>query len=370
MWTSSSTSSRCAPDEAAKTPDELLSDTVGKALNALSDAEKQELSAATLTSAKVRAFDQQSLQQLAQAAGLSDEAIEFMATATGGEALLPSAATETLREEFLDVWSQGFDEIIGGTDRLPAAFAAKLRGKPRMGCEVITLTQSADGRRAGAIYRERGVERRVEGDFLLCTLPCPVLSRIEVQPGLSGPKARAIRELGYDSSTKVLAVARRRFWESDDGIYGGGTYTDLPTVMTYYPSDNAEARSAQISKGPGVMLASYSWGQAARRLAALDHPQRMDVVIRHLSRVHPQLREPQVLRDSRSWSWDDHRYSSGAFAWFSPGQHTELYAALIAPEGRMFFAGEHASLTHTWMQGALESGLRATREILISAQRE
>ena len=357
------------PDEAAKTPDDLFAESVTKVLGTLSDAEKQELSAATLTSAKIRAFDQQSLQQLMEAAGLSPEAIEFVATTTGAESLLPSAATETLREEFLEVWSQGFDEIVGGTDRLPSAFAAKLRSKPRVGCEVITLTQSADGQRAGAIYRERGVERRVDGDFLLCTLPCPVLSRIEVQPELSGPKWRAIRELTYDSSTKVLAVTRRRFWESDDGIYGGGTYTDLPTVMTYYPSNNAEAKSAQVSNGPGVMLASYSWGQAARRLAALDHKERVDVVVRQLSRVHRQLLEPQMIRDSRSWSWDNHRYSSGAFAWLSPGQHTELYAALVAPEGRIHFAGEHASLTHTWMQGALESGLRATREILTAAQR-
>src|SRR4029453_13099100 len=165
-----------------------------------------------------------------------------MACATGSESLMLSAATETLREELAEVWSQGFDEIPGGTDRLPAAFAAKLRAKPRMGCEVITLTQSADRQRVGAVYREHGVEKRVEGDFLLCTLPCPVLSRIEVQPELSGPKWRAIRELNYDSSTKVLAVARRRFWETDDGIYGGGTFTDLPIQTAYYPSGNAQAK--------------------------------------------------------------------------------------------------------------------------------
>ncbi len=117
-----------------------------------------------------------------------------MATYTGTETLLGSAATETLREEFLEVWSQGFDEIVGGTDRLPAAFVAKLRAKPKLGCAVVTLTQSADRKRAGAIYRERGVQKRVDGDYVLCTLPCPVLSRIEVQPELSGPKWRAIRE--------------------------------------------------------------------------------------------------------------------------------------------------------------------------------
>jgi monoamine oxidase len=52
-----------------------------------------------------------------------------------------------------------------------------------------------------------------------------------------------------------------------------------------------------------------------------------------------------------------------------PGQHTALYRYVIAPEGRIYFAGEHASLTHTWMQGALESGLRATQQMLEAAQK-
>ncbi|MGH9890877.1 MAG: FAD-dependent oxidoreductase, partial [bacterium] len=53
--------------------------------------------------------------------------------------------------------------------------------------------------------------------------------------------------------------------------------------------------------------------------------------------------------------------------WFSAGQHEALYRYLIEPEGRVFFAGEHASLTHTWTQGALESALRAVAQML-SAQ--
>jgi monoamine oxidase len=35
----------------------------------------------------------------------------------------------------------------------------------------------------------------------------------------------------------------------------------------------------------------------------------------------------------------------------------------VAPEGRIYFAGEHASLYHAWIQGAIESGLRAASEI-------
>jgi monoamine oxidase len=354
-------------DERTQTPDYFWDAAVGRAVRSLSADEKNDLSVDAPATNRVRAYDQQSLQQLFEAAGLSDEAIEFLATTSASETLLASAATETLREELKSVWTMGFDELVDGTDALATAFAKNLRSKPRSGCTVVRITQDALTRRAAAIYRERGVERRVEGDFVLCTLPCPVLTRIVFEPQLSGPKARAIRELNYDSSTKVLAVARQRFWESDDGIFGGGTFTDLPIGTAYYPSDNALSKNPRVSAGPGVLLASYSWGQAARRLAALPHTERAATAIQSLSRVHPQLTDRSLVRHTASWSWDNHPLAGGAFAWFLPGQQSALYRYIVAPEARVYFAGEHASLTHTWIQGALESGLRAVREMLESA---
>jgi len=356
-----------AEEAATASPDDFWSAAVSNVADALTADERKELRADALASARLKGYDQQTLLQLCEAAGLSGEAIELMAVTGGEETLLYSAATETLREEFEQVWTQGFDEVVGGTDRLPGAFASRLRARPRQGAVVTRIAQG--GHEAVAYYRAQGREHRVAGDYLLCTLPCPVMSRLAFEPELSGEKARAIRMLTYDSSTKVLAVANRRFWESDDGIYGGGTFTDLPTGTTYYPSDNAEAKDPRVSAGPGVMLASYSWGQTARRLASLPPAERAAVALRHLARVHPQLAEGGMVRSTASWSWDNHPYASGAFAWFSPGQHTTLHRHIVAPEGRVFFAGEHASLTHTWMQGALESGLRATREMLESAQR-
>lgn len=41
---------------------------------------------------------------------------------------------------------------------------------------------------------------------------------------------------------------------------------------------------------------------------------------------------------------------------------TILYAFLLG-EGRCFFAGEHTSFTHFWIQGAIQSALRAVIQI-------
>ena len=312
-------------------------------------------------------MDQLSLQQLLEADGFSPDAIEWTAVALAQEALLGSAATEHLREEMENVWNLRFDEIVGGTDRFPKAFAGKLKSKPRTGCEIIRLEQNPDKKRVAAIFRNRtnkGAEEREEGDFLICTLPFPALARIET-PEFSGAKLRCIRELNYDSSTKVLGVAKRRFWEADDGIYGGGTFTDLPTATTWYPSDNAVAKDPAVSSKPAVFLASHAWGQQARRMGMLEPAAQRETVLTHLRKFHPQLAEPDMVTRTVGWSWDRHPWSGGAFAWFNPGQHTALHRHILEPEGRIHFAGEHASLSHTWMQGALESSLRVVKEVLV-----
>jgi len=61
--------------------------------------------------------------------------------------------------------------------------------------------------------------------------------------------------------------------------------------------------------------------------------------------------------------WYDDNWARGAFAFFSPGQVTDLHPDIIRTEGRVHFAGEHCSLHHAWIQGALESGIRAAKEI-------
>ncbi len=345
--------------EKAQHPDDWWTKAFTNPVNALTAAEKKDLCADRPSTDAVRKLDALTVQDLIDRAQLSKEAADLLSITSGQEQELWTGASETLREELLEYWSKGFDEIVGGTDRFPAAFADKLKSKPRMGCLVTTIWQDGARKRAGAIYREEGVEKRAEADLVICTLPLPILSRLQLDPAFSGAKMRAIRQVNYDSATKVLAVCNRRFWETDDGIFGGGTYADLPTGTTYYPADNAEKRDGKISAGPGVLLASYSWGQNARRLAALDPKTQEEVVLGQLARIHPQLAQDKIVRRTAAWSWDSHPNSAGAFAWYLPNQFETLHQAIMEPEGRIILAGEHASLTHTWMQGALESGVRA-----------
>lgn len=352
---------KLAAGERGKSADDLWERAVTQAWKKLTAEERKDLFAVTPALKKVRALDRLSLRQLFEQAELTDEAIEYVSVASAEETLFHTAATEVLRDEILEVYSQPLDEIDGGMDLLPKAFVGKLKTPPRGGCVVTEVRQDAAKGLVTAHYTDDGKEQTAEGDYLICTVPFSVLDRVKFTPGLSAEKRRAIRVLHYESGTKVLLNCGTRFWEESDGIYGGGTITDLPTGMTYYPSDNTEIRDPKVSAAGGVLLASYTWGLAARRMAAGEPADAVARTVRALAEVHPEVAKKGMVTESAVWGWDAHRWSAGAFCWFMPGQHTELHRHILEPEGRVVFAGEHASLNHSWMQGALESGVRAVQ---------
>ncbi len=346
----------------------------------LSSSEQYELrSANTFTSEKLINIDRLSLRQLIQSAKLpnneplSSEAIEFLLFGFGNLTIQHGASTEFLREELTDVWVPGFSEIVGGASRFPNAFLARLKSKPKMGCEVVRLEQIKPRDRVRAVYRSGDGLAYEEGDFLLCTIPFPVLAAVAADPPFSHEKQRAIIELGYDSGTKVALLTKNRFWEKDNGIFGGSSTTDLMTGAIIYPSDNApddttgKKSDPAVSDRPGVLLACYTWGQDARRLGAMPATQREAFAIQQVARVHPQLSHSGMILGQASWAWDTYRWCGGAFAFYQPGQFARIHQHVIQPEGRIYFAGEHCSHSHSWMQGALESAENAVDALVARA---
>jgi monoamine oxidase len=172
---------------------------------------------------------------------------------------------------------------------------------------------------------------------------------------------RAIRQLHHDASAKVFLQFRRRFCEEDEGIEGGGSVTDLAVRNVYYPEHGKET-------GRGVLLASYTWSEDAQRWGSLPPEERLVQALENVAQIHPQA--PAEFEAGASWMWHDDEFACGAFVLFDPGQQTLLHEDICAPEGRIHFAGEHASLIHRWIQGAVESALRCAYRIHEAARAE
>jgi monoamine oxidase len=299
----------------------------------------------------VRDYDQYSLYEFLRHKGWSRGAIEYFAVMNFLESDMHNALVEVLREE-LGAAYVDMHEIVGGMDGLPNAFYAELQDYVRFGAEVFAIDQDPDG--VTIHYRTEGGRFQARGDYAVCTLPFSVLRSVEVLTPFSREKQRAIRQLNYHASTKILFQVRRRRWESEDGIAAGATVTDLPIRRMNYPTPDPSTER-------GILLASYTWGQDALQWGAMDPETRIEEALDDVSRIHPWIREEFECGESYAWYGD--RWARGAFAMFAPEQQTELQADIVKPEGRILFAGEHCSLYHAWIQGALESGIRAAREI-------
>ena len=218
---------------------------------------------------------------------------------------------------------------------------------------MVALEQSADD--VTVHCRNGGGRFSVTADYAIVTVPFPVLRHVEVLTPFSRLKQRAIRQLHYDASAKVFLQFRRRFWEDDDGIVGGGTVTDLAVRNVYYPDHGRDT-------GRGVVLASYTWGEDAQRWGSLSPDDRIAAGARGRD-AHPPAGRRASSRSARRRCGTTTSSRAARSRSSIPGQQTLLYEAIVAPEGRIHFAGEHASLAHAWIQGAIESGVRAAAEV-------
>jgi monoamine oxidase len=301
--------------------------------------------------------DAVTMAEFLRARGASPEAVALLALGyldLGGDGVDTYSALSMLRDLALRRGSRVFWTVAGGNDRLPAAMAAPLGERIRYRAPVIRIEPGE--RTATVVSREDGGHRRRVADHVVCTLPPPVLSRLEVTPDFSPARRAAIAAIAATSVTRVFFQTRTRFWRS--ARLPASAVSDLPIKWVW------EATAAQ--PGARGILDAHVGGADARRLAALAPSERIRRVLTYLERVYPGA-APHV-EATAALDWDAEPCARGAYAWFRPGQLTSLVPSLTGPEGRVHLAGEHLSSASGWMQGALESGLRAARAVLAAAR--
>jgi monoamine oxidase len=297
----------------------------------------------------LRQFDSISMAELLRSRGASPEQIALLALAysdSWDNGTAPDSALCLLRDEAIARHGASF-RIRGGNDQLPKALAQSLGDRVHYRATLTRIQQN--NKSVTVTVNQSGRRSQISGDYLICAIPFPVLRSIEVSPAFSPGKQRAIRELSYNSVTRVYVQSQTRPWIAE-GLSGFVT-TDLPIGTVW---DCAEGQP-----GARGILECYTSGERARSLASLSEPQRVRLVVENLDKVFPGT----SYGKSVSVAWDADPLVKGAFAWFKRDQMTTLLPHIARREGRVFFAGEHTSPWFGWMQGALESGNRAAHEV-------
>ena len=238
---------------------------------------------------------------------------------------------------------------VGGMQEIPEAFARALDDRVRLDAEVTRIRQSESAVTVTWKDTRTGRETEEVADYCVCCLPMPVLKTIDVD--LSPEMSAAVAETGHSTSAKMGLQMARRFWEEDDGIFGGHLWSQSLQLGEFsYPSNDYFTQK-------GVLLGYYGGGGQA---GLSDRPiaGRVEHVLSQASKVHPQIREE--FESAYAVWWEKIPYSLGAYG-RTPS--TELRGALSRPDRRLYLGSAGTSQRPAWIEGAVDSAWRTVEAI-------
>jgi len=191
--------------------------------------------------------------------------------------------------------------------------------------------------------------RTIEADVALLAIPVPALRQIALD--LPASRQAALAGVDYHKIVQLHCVVDSPFWEAPD--WGGSWWTDglLGRVFTR-PMPNSERYNMTI----------WINGDSCDPLNALDDQTCTDTILQALWKLAPSAQEVTSVGQLVRWTKDP--LAGGSWARWGPGQAGSAHAAIRAPAGRLFFAGEHTAEAYRGMEAAMESGERAALEIM------
>jgi monoamine oxidase len=265
--------------------------------------------------------------------------------------ILKSRLWRYLQNFALHTFQATMFQPVGGMDMIGKAFAGKLGDLIHYDAKVTRIQQDENG--VTVTYTDLkppSASRQAKADWCVCTIPLSILSQIPIDVGRR--MKAAIDAVPYTPSVKIGLQFRRRFWEEDEAIYGGISYTDLPIRQIAYPS------SGLNSTGRGVLLGAYLFdGPGAYEFASMQPAERVARAVEFGARLHRQYRTE--YENGVAVAWHRVPFTLGCAGNWTDKARAEHYDDLCRIEGRIVLAGEHASYIPAWQEGAILSALDA-----------
>lgn len=246
---------------------------------------------------------------------------------------------------------------VGGMDQICKHFQKAL-GPDRLTFHAAVQSVHQDDTGVTVSYRDttRDKPRQLRADFVVACLPLSVLSGLDIN--LSDEMMQGVKRVTYSDSAKIGMLMKRRFWEEDDRIFGGHLYSNLPIGEFSYPSYDYFTKK-------GVLLGLYSNGPIAD-LGQRTVAERIEHVLAHASKVHPQMRAE--FESAYAVYWRKVPYSLGGYATV---RGAALKQQLAKVENRIVIGSAAAAPRSLpdWQEGAVSAGWQALQSVHERAMR-
>ncbi len=225
-------------------------------------------------------------------------------------------------------------KIRSGTSSLIAKMVADSKAQVQLGTPVKTVEQSAKGVRVTA------VDGRVfTGRAAVIALPMNCWNDIEWHPGISPGKTAAskLRHAGHGYELHIQVAGR-------PASYMAMAPSPFPISLLYTDTYDEDG-TVMVALGPD----------------SKDFDINDDAAIaQELQRLMPEAK----FQRSFAYDWNADPYSKGTWCNYRPNMWSQYGRQMQQMEGRLAFAGsDTANGWRGFIDGAVETGLRASREI-------
>jgi monoamine oxidase len=245
--------------------------------------------------------------------------------------------------------------VRGGNDQVPARLTQALAGQVTLGSELVAIRRNGDGTYA-LTFKQSGRSKSVTADQVVLALPFSIMrSSVDwSQAGFAAPKARAIREQGMGTNSKLHVQFRDRHWVGLGN--NGNTYADTGYQNTW------EVTRAQPG-GSGILV-DYTGGTIGASFGSGTPVSRAQQFLAQIEPVLPGISAKFNGRATIDF-WSAYPWTKGSYSYWKVGQYQAFAGAERERSGNCHFAGEHTSVDFQgYLNGGVESGERAASEIL------
>ncbi|HLQ86300.1 MAG TPA: FAD-dependent oxidoreductase, partial [Salinisphaeraceae bacterium] len=95
--------------------------------------------------------------------------------------------------------------------------------------------------------------------------------------------------------------------------------------------------------------------------SAMSAKEQIEAAVAYGKQVHPQYE--QEFRSGIAWSWHRSPWTLGCYASWTDELRDQHYDNLCQIDNRLVLAGEHCSYIPAWQEGAILSGMDASRRL-------
>ncbi|XP_061091643.1 amine oxidase [flavin-containing]-like [Conger conger] len=243
-------------------------------------------------------------------------------------------------------------KFVGGSGQISEHMARRLGDRVKLERAVYSIDQTGDG----VVVKTLNQETYQAKYIIIATAPGLNL-KMHFNPPLPPMRNQLIHRVPVGSVIKCMVYYKENFWRKK-GYCGSMVIEEEESPIGLTLDD-----TKPDGNFPAIM--GFILSRKARKLVSLTKEQRKRMICEIYARV---LETEEALHPAHyeEKNWCEEQYSGGCYtAYYPPGILTQYGKVLREPLGKLYFAGtETATEWSGYMEGAVQAGERAAREIL------